>query len=159
MGRAKKVGRTVRPTQDETPPKVPRKGPRGKKATASYAEFGAAVDAKVRPRLGGIPVNYCYTFNTSWTGDLSRYSKKEIKKWERERLLYNIVLMDHKRFQLHTQKSNTLRIRNTIKGETISFTVLQQVYLEFTDLQRTVPVEELIHYTDPLTLLDEMGVK
>lgn len=162
MSRRKKknaeVGQTVRPTGAKTP----RRDGNRKLPYKAIEKLAPAIDkltAKHAPRLGGLMVNYCYTFHTSWTGDLKRYTKEDIQKWEAERLLYNIILMDSKRFQIHVQKSNSLRVRNTVKGTTISYTVLQQVYLEFTDNQRTVPVEDLIHYTDPLLLLDEMGVK
>lgn len=155
-----KKKKVVRKDQASKAAKNPRKDG-GFKSVHDYAPLGNVVDKVVQkhvPRLGGIPVNYCYTFHTSWTGDLSRYTQ-DVPRWERERMLYNILLMDGKRFQIHTQKSNSIRIKNTIKGETVSITVLQQVYLEFTDTQRTVPVEDLIHYTDPLLLLGELGVK
>ena len=98
-----------------------------------------------------VPVYYSFKFTTAWQGFVTTADEL---KWERERRLYGIIKMSQ-RFTVHESQQSRLIVKRPLSGV---WTTITHVYIEFSDNARKVPISALGKYTDPMHLLDELGL-
>ena len=158
---ASKAKPKAKPKPKKLEPKTPRKGG-GRRGSLKQAQAAARINEEMRRRQEfadgsvttseeKVAVLYTGAFVTGWTGYTNEV---DLAKWRREKLLYGIIKMSD-RFTVHETEQRRILIKNTTYGR---WTTIISVYVEFTDNQTVVPVSELGNYTDPMQLLEELGL-